>query len=168
MTYISTKHAATGCSPVKLFIGREIRTRLSLVRPNLQEGVISKQAMQKDHYDMHSKYREFFPGETVLVKDSRKEQTWWPGTIAERSAHKSYIVTLTDGRVWKRHVDHLRRGEVMPSRQATQSNLLPATESDLPLTPFQRSAPSEWTPRETSPNLPSLSENTSDKTPVDV
>ena len=32
--------------------------------------------------------------------------------MAERNGPKSYVVHLDDGRVWKRHVDHLRRSEV--------------------------------------------------------
>ena len=61
------------------------------------------------HHDLHAKYREFYPGDTVLLKDLRKEKTWWPGTVVERSAPKSYVTVLDDGRVWKRHVDHLHR-----------------------------------------------------------
>ena len=30
----------------------------------------------------------------------------------ERSAPKSYVTVLADGRVWKRHVDHLRRSNL--------------------------------------------------------
>ena len=40
---------------------------------------------------------ELPPGDRVLVKDLRKEQTWWPGSVAELSRPKSY------SRVWKRH-----------------------------------------------------------------
>ena len=29
--------------------------------------------------------------------------------MAERSGPRSYVVVLTDKRVWKRHVDHVRR-----------------------------------------------------------
>ena len=111
LSYRSTKHATTGCSPASLFLGRELRTRLALVRPNLQDAVINKQSDQKSYYDVHTKYREFFPGDTVVVMDPRKKETWWPGTIAERSAPKSYIIILTDGRVWKRHVDQIKRSE---------------------------------------------------------
>lgn len=67
------------------------------------------QAKQKATHDVHTKFREFYPGDRVLVKDLRKEHTWWSGSIAERSGPKSYVVVLNDGRVWKRHLDHLRR-----------------------------------------------------------
>ena len=61
---------------------------------------------------MCTKFREFYPGDRTLVKDLQKEQTWWLGSIAERSGPKSYVVVLNDGRVWKRHLDHIRRGSM--------------------------------------------------------
>ena len=73
---------------------------------------MNSQAKQKAAHDVPTKVREFYPGDRILVKDLRKEQTWWPGFIAERSGPKSYVVVLNDGRVWKRHIDHIRRGSV--------------------------------------------------------
>ena len=107
--YRSIKHPTTGRTPASLFLGRELRTRLTLLRPNVEEKVMDSQAKQKATHDLHTKFREFYPGDRVLVKDLRKEDTWWPGSIAERSGPKSYIVVQDDGRVWKRHVDHVRR-----------------------------------------------------------
>ena len=64
----------------------------------------------------------------MVVKDIRKDNTWWPGTVAERSAPKSYIIVLSDGRVWKRHVDHIRRG----GHQDTDSLEKPEGEAKFP------------------------------------
>ena len=109
LTYRSTRHPTTGSTPAKLFLGRELRTRLTLIRPNTGEKVLDSQAKQKATHDVHAKFREFYPGDRILIKDLRKENTWWPGSVAERSGPKSYIVVLNDGRAWKRHLDHLRR-----------------------------------------------------------
>jgi transposase InsO family protein len=111
LNYRSTPHATTGRTPSFLFLGRELRTRLTLVRPDAHGRVMNKQAAQKSAHDQKAIYREFYAGDPVLVKDLVKVNTWWQGTVVERSAPKSYIVTLRDGRVWKRHVDHLRRGD---------------------------------------------------------
>lgn len=67
------------------------------------------QAKQKATYDVHIKFREFYPGERALVRDLRKKQTQWPGSMAERGEPKSYVVALKDGRVWKRQLDHIKR-----------------------------------------------------------
>ena len=109
LAYRSTRHATTGRTPASLFLGRELRTRLTLLRPNVGEKVMDSQAKQKATHDAHAKFREFYPGDRIWVKDCRREHTWWPGSVAERSGPKSYVVVLNDGRVWKRHLDHIRR-----------------------------------------------------------
>ena len=100
LTYRSTKHPTTGRTPASLFLGRELRTRLTLLRPSTGEKVMDSQAKQKAAHDVHVKFREFYPGDRILVKDLRRENTWWPGSVAERSGPKSYVVVLDDGRVW--------------------------------------------------------------------
>ena len=71
---------------------------------------MDSQAKQRATYDVHARMlREFYPGDRVLVKDLRKEDTWWPGSVAELTGPRSYVVVLNDGRVCKRHVDHVRR-----------------------------------------------------------
>ena len=108
LAYRTTKHATTGQTPASMFLGRELRTRLSLVRPSTAEKVLNKQSDQKLHHDKQHGLREFFPGDRVLVKDFRREETWWSGTDAERRAPKSYVVILEDGRFRKRHIDQMR------------------------------------------------------------
>ena len=57
---------------------------------------MNKQSDQKVSHEIHSKFREFFPGDQVLVEDIRTDETWWPMTVAERTMPKSYIVILSD------------------------------------------------------------------------
>ena len=111
LTYRNTEHATTNVSPAQLFLGRELRTRLSLLRPSVESNVQSKQADHKQKHDQTSKFREFFVGDEVLVCDVRKNE-WLNGVIAERSGPLSYVVTLADGRVWRKHVDHIKRCSV--------------------------------------------------------
>lgn len=58
---------------------------------------------------MYVKFREFYLGDRVFVKDFRKEDIWWLGLVVERSRLKLYVVVLNNGRVWKRYVDYVRR-----------------------------------------------------------
>ena len=60
-----------GYTQAKLFLGRELRTRLSLIKPEAQSSVVRAQGNQKDYHDLHAKYREFYPGDSVLIKDLR-------------------------------------------------------------------------------------------------
>ena len=94
--------------------------------------------------------REFYAGDRVLVKDPRKEDTWWPGSVAERTGPRSYVVVLNNRRVWKRYVDHVRR-EIMdravsdPSREMESQNKPPDIPLAVPLSlcvPDPATAPS--------------------------
>ena len=78
-------HPTTGRTPASLFLGRELRTRLTLLRPSTGEKVMDSQAKQKAAHDVHVKFREFYPGDRILVKDLRRENTWWPGSVADRN-----------------------------------------------------------------------------------
>ena len=105
LTYRSTPHATTGSSPSKLFLNREVRTRLTLTKPDLARRVLDKQGKMKQYHDAHAKPREMAIGDSVLARDHLTSQKWQPGVVLDRTAPHSYRVQLDDGRVWRRHVD---------------------------------------------------------------
>ena len=88
LAYRSTTHSTTGRTPAGLFLGRELRTRLTLLCPGVGEKVIDSQSKQKATHHAHAKCREFFPGNRIWAKDLRKEHKWWPGSVAERTGPK--------------------------------------------------------------------------------
>ena len=108
MTYRSTPLATTGLSPAFLFLGRPIRTRFDLLRPNVGERVVAAQAKQKSQHDEKRSLREFAVGARVMVRDGRDKSHWAPGTILERRGPVSYAVQLDSGSVSRKHVDHVR------------------------------------------------------------
>ena len=107
LSYRSTQHATTGTSPAKLFLQRELRTRLSLVRPDLATHVSCQQGKMKMHHVKHAKFREIAVGDTVLARDHLSGQRWQPGIVAQHPSSHSCRVHLDDGRVWRRHVDDI-------------------------------------------------------------
>ena len=159
LTYHTTPHATTRVTPAHLFYGRELHTRLSLVKPSVHDDVQRKQSTMISV----AKYREFFPGDRVTVKDIRHE-TWWPGTIAECSAPKTYVIVLADGRVWKRHIDHIRRSgtSVSPLNESSSSetNLYDMCPNIVePETPSVNAPLQEIPPMDTSPQAQLISDN---------
>ena len=108
LCYRSTPHATTDSSPSELFLQRKIRTRLDLIKPDLETFVASKQAHQKKHHDSHAKYRQLSPGQLVMARDFRSTSKWFPGVIVVRTGPLSYTVKLENGKIIRRHIDHLR------------------------------------------------------------
>ncbi len=53
-------------------MGRKLRSRLDLLKPDVQARVISKQAKQKNNRDKHSKHRTFVEGESMQEFRSRE------------------------------------------------------------------------------------------------
>ena len=90
LTYRSTRQPTTGRTPAGLFLGRELRIRLTVLRPSVWEKLINSQVKQKATHDALTEFWEFYTGDRDLVKDLREEHTWWPGSIAERSGPKYY------------------------------------------------------------------------------
>ena len=84
------------------------------------------------------------------MRDLKKEDTWWPGSVPERSGPRSYVVALNDGRVWKRHVDHVRRDSMDrevsdPSQEMESQDKRPDIPLAIPLSicvPSPSQAPS--------------------------
>ncbi|XP_034549867.1 uncharacterized protein K02A2.6-like [Notolabrus celidotus] len=104
--YRLTPHTTTACSPAEMLMGRRPKSRLDLLRPDIE----AKQAKQKEGHDHHARERQLMPEDRVYVKNfsSNSTQQWLPGVILKKSGPVSYVVKLTDGRVFRRHQDHVR------------------------------------------------------------
>ncbi|KAL1249315.1 hypothetical protein QQF64_020320 [Cirrhinus molitorella] len=69
-TYRNTPHTVTERTPAELFLKRQPRTRLSLIKPDVSDVVSKHQLQQQKVYDKKSKsLRTFSLGERVLVRE---------------------------------------------------------------------------------------------------
>ena len=109
LTYRITPHSTTNVASCTLFLMREVRTRFDLLRPDINRNVALRQAQQKFQHDSHAHNRELFVGQRVMVRNLRPGDKWVPGTIIERTGPLSYLVQVSGGQTWKRHIDHLRQ-----------------------------------------------------------
>ena len=106
--YRLTPHTTTGVSPAELLFGRRPRSHLDLARPDLQREIQQKQLMQQAKRGGKAE-REFVVKSKVWAKVFDNSKTpWLPGVVQRSCGPKSYLVELLDGRVIRRHVDHLR------------------------------------------------------------
>ena len=124
LTYRTTPHSTTNTPPCELFLGRSLRTRLDLIRPDLGMSVTQKQALQKRRHDQHCHLREFHIGQRVLVRNIRPGPRWVFGTIVKRTGPLSYVVQVSEGMLWRRHVDHLLEANDSPVSEVPDSTSL--------------------------------------------
>jgi len=81
--YRKAPHSTTGFSPAQLFLGRNLRTRLDLLRPeNVQTRVAEKQRAE-----FTSNFRDFHPGQTLyFLSNNARMDKWLPGAIAKKKS----------------------------------------------------------------------------------
>ena len=100
LQYRNAAHATTNESPAKLFLGRQLRSRLELIKSNIRDTVEKKQFQSFTE----PKRPQFSEGEKVMVRDYRENANkWTDAKITEKTGPLSYRVTAGDQGNWRRH-----------------------------------------------------------------
>jgi len=76
-TYRTTPHATTGCSPAELLMGRSLRSRLDLIRPDQKDSVDASQYRQRQQFNKNVKVRTFQVGDEVWFRSHAKMKEKW-------------------------------------------------------------------------------------------
>ena len=103
--YRKTPHCTTGNSQAKLLLGRQLRTRLDLLKPNTAAQIECKQLNQKVSHDNSVQLKQFSPDQSVLVRVYGQQHKWIRGTILRSTSPVSYIVKLSNRTTWRCHQD---------------------------------------------------------------
>ena len=112
ISYRITPQSTTRIAPAELLFGRNLTSKLDLLKPSADKkrlDIVTKQQVQKQNHDKHSKGREFQIGDHVYVKNRSSGDRWLAGTVTTVSGPVSYNVRLSDGRIWRCHQDQLRK-----------------------------------------------------------
>ena len=90
LSYRTTPHSATKETPAKAMFGRELRTKFTLVHPNLSN------EMEKRHPSRHSshKLRSFEIGDPVEARDYRSPNSWRRGAVVRKLGPVTYEVQV--------------------------------------------------------------------------
>lgn len=121
MAYRNAPHTTTNETPAKLFMGRNLCTRMDLIKPNLQRHVENTQSKMIEKRQVAQRVLE--PGQAVAVRDYRSSKPLWTsGTINSQTGPLSYRVEVAPGVLWRRHLDQLR-GNVKPNTMDLESTL---------------------------------------------
>lgn len=116
LMYRSTPRTVTGRTPAELFLKRQIRTRFSLLKPELARRIEEKQAMLKSHHDRGgSSFRFFQECEAVRIRNFRGGvERWVQARVLKRLGAVNY--QIQEGQRQRTvHVDHMLplRGNVV-------------------------------------------------------
>ena len=106
LAYRRTSHGTTGESPALLMYGREIRSRMDMIRPDLRATVQAKQYKQCDNRNSDSD-RQLVVGQKVLARNYRGGEKWIACKVQSKTGSLSYTVVTPNGMVWRRHIDQL-------------------------------------------------------------
>ena len=147
--YRITPHSTTGVAPAELLLGRLPRSHLDLLKPSLASKVHTKQANQKTGHDSNAKQRCIAVGDAVFVCDFPSGKKWLSGKVIDMKGPMTYLVELQDGRIVRRHIDHVRNRTCTSLPTSTPideyvdvSMSSPSSEqpvSNSPITDIQRS-----------------------------
>ena len=136
-----TPQTTTGLSPAELLQNRHLRSRLDLVRPDLEALCIEKAVCST--VALHSRSRSFSVSDPIYMHNCGNGPRWIPGTIRLSVGED---LTLEDGRSFRRHIDHIRERTDLPIRSdgesqevgapnlATDTRIEPSS-SDTPIGP---------------------------------
>ena len=85
--------------------------------------VHSKQLQQKAEHDQQAQDKSFAIDDPVFVRNfGHSGPTWLPGIIIEARGDLTFHIELNDGRVFHRHINHIRHRTCAPSSEHTDEN----------------------------------------------
>ena len=106
--YRNTPQSSTNKTPAYLMFGRELRSHFSLIHKSVSETVLQKQDNAKNSHDFHAKDRHLNVNDHVIIENFVGKPKWFKGQIVKIIGPLTYEVRLENGRIVKKHVDHLK------------------------------------------------------------
>ncbi|XP_043197488.1 uncharacterized protein K02A2.6-like [Amphibalanus amphitrite] len=107
--YRTTPHSTTRQTPAEVLMGRKLRTHLDLVFPDLRSTVEFQQDQQILRKKAQS--RQFKIGDSVYVSEVGRGEPRWHAAVVTSVRSQLCELKLDDGRVFTRHIDHIRGRE---------------------------------------------------------
>ena len=136
--YRITPHSTTGVAPCELLMKHRLRSRFDLLHPEVSKKVESQQKKQVESHDNSRPLRSFHVKEKVYAKNlTSNTPKWIAGTVTKVTGPLSYVIQLEDGRIVRRHVDHVKKRATVPRVSADLTPEPPDTTPESPVPPPQ-------------------------------
>ena len=90
MAYRSTPHTTTGDTPSLRFRGRNINTKLDLMKPDRKSDLVIRKAAQNKY--RNAKTRLLLTGDKIVFRSYSGKQNWVQGTVVKRIGSKVYEI----------------------------------------------------------------------------
>ncbi|EYC07744.1 hypothetical protein Y032_0069g372 [Ancylostoma ceylanicum] len=154
--------APGGESPAEAFLGRTIRTKLSLFKPSVTRNYTVRNQKMEEQFNRHhgARQKEFNVGDLVWTLDYRSGKPQQsPARVLQRHGNRLYDVEV-NGQVWKRHADQicLRYSDTPISEMELSDIPLLPCSTPVRMPPEQHSSSSSTTgtttPNSSSPTTP--------------
>ena len=142
IAYRNTPHSTAGVSPTQLLFGRPLRTRLDLVKPNLNCKMFNQQHQQsiRAANEKGRERRQLEVGDSVMSRDHRGDLKRRAGLIVNKTGPLMDEVEVAPGIIWRRHIDQLKPTGVEVTDTDTVEISQPKVASTPPA-PIQLSTP---------------------------
>lgn len=123
LRYRTTPHSTTGSTPAELLMKRRLRTRLSLVKPDLAQEIENKQNKRKQYKDSKNhKDKQFSENDTVRVRNTQAKGNivrWILGRVVKVCGPRTYLVK-TGHKTRYVHADRLIRAHDKGPNEASE------------------------------------------------
>lgn len=109
LAYRNTPNSVTGRTPAELFLKRQPRVKLSLLKPSFVQDMRSRQNRDATHRNEgRGRDLQMEVGDPVFVKTTRGETlSWEEAVLAQRVSDSTFVVKVGDHFRFV-HIDHLR------------------------------------------------------------
>lgn len=109
--YRITKHCTTNQSPMKLMLGREAKSRFSLMKPPIVTDVIKQKQQSAIKNFKGKRNKNLRVGQKVYIRnyEDPNKDGWSPAIVKKKIGPRNYTCLFTQtNRVIKRHLNQIR------------------------------------------------------------
>jgi len=129
LRYRITPHSTTGETPAMLLYGRQLRTRLDMIRPSVSDKVSQKQQHIMDKSTNSCRLLQV--GDKVRTRSfSVQGARWIDGEISIVLGNRHYIVKVGT-QSWKRHIDQIIKSSVSTTCSVSRDQI----DTEIPIVP---------------------------------